>query len=283
MQKIISIRRHIFENLHGLYQKLEKDQLFFLSGWLSYRVLLAFFPFIIFLISLMGYLHLDTAIVLESIYGMFPYDVYRMLEIFVNETAYTRSPAILSTSIMFVLISSINGFRAVTRSINNAYDTEDRRSLPMQAALSIILMLIFTMAIIVMLVFLIFGGLLWNLLHYIYVFETGVLNTVISGAISFVLLTIVIMLIYKLSCAKKLTMRNVLPGAVFTVLSWIITSYLFGYFISNFSNVSAIYGSIAGIFILMIWLNLIAILLLIGNEINAFRYKPPEHQSEIIT
>jgi membrane protein len=210
---------------------------------------------------------------MESLYEILPNEVYSVINIFFNETANVRNHALLSTSIILVIISSINGFRAVTRCINNTFDADERRSVITQAVLGIVLMLIFTLAIVVMLVLLIFGNYLWSLLEPLILFGTNTLYTFISWAISLVVLTIVIMLIYKLSCAKRLTMRYVLPGAIFTVLSWVISSGVFGFFISNFSNMSAIYGSIAGIFILMLWLNLISIILLIGNEINAALYK----------
>jgi membrane protein len=143
----------------------------------------------------------------------------------------------------------------------------------MQAVLSLVLMIIFAVAIIVMLVLLIFGSHLWDFFEPFIIWGSDIIYTLISSAISLVVLTIVVMLIYKLSCAKKLTMKNVLPGAIFTVLSWIISSTIFGFFIANFSNMSAIYGSIAGIFILMLWLNLISIILLMGNEINAIFFR----------
>ena len=273
MELIIRLKRRFFQFIVNLFHKLREDQLFFLSNWLTYRVMLAFFPFLVFLMSLLAFLHLDITVMSEGLHGILPEDVYYMVTGFFNETATMRNHALLSTSIFFVIFNSINGFRAITRCINNAYDAEDRRNVGMQAVLSVVLMLIFVVAIIVMLVILIFGRQIWTILETLLEWEPGRLATILSAVISFIVVTFVIMLIYKLSCAIKLKLRNVLPGAIFTVVAWILASILFGFFISNFSNMSAVYGSIAGIFILMLWLNLVSVILLLGNEINAYLYK----------
>ena len=263
-----------------LIQKFRENQLLFLSNWLTYRVMLAFFPFLVFLMSLLGFLNLDYALMLDGIHEILPEGAYLVVNVFTAETAGLRSGALLSTSIIFILVSSVNGFRAITRCINRAYDTEDERNIFMQALFSIILMMIFTFAIVLMLLLLIFGRQLWEFLEAVVSWELGILSAILGAIVSLFVMMIVIMAIYIIACAKKLKLRNVFPGAIFTVVSWVVSSALFGYFMSNFSNVSAIYGSIAGVFILMLWLNLISVILLIGNEINAFLYKTKQVKCE---
>jgi membrane protein len=56
------------------------------------------------------------------------------------------------------------------------------------------------------------------------------------------------------------------------MVGWLIFSYGFRIFVALFSNFPATYGAIAGIVILMLWLNNSALLILIGAKINAFRY-----------
>jgi membrane protein len=58
-------------------------------------------------------------------------------------------------------------------------------------------------------------------------------------------------------------------GALFTTLLVILNSYLFGFYIENFSNYNQLYGSIGGLLILLFYLWLNAIILLLGFELNA--------------
>ena len=64
-------------------------------------------------------------------------------------------------------------------------------------------------------------------------------------------------------------MREVLPGAGFSTLGWLVVSMAFAYYVDNFARFSAIYGSIGGVMILLIWLYLSAVIILIGGELNA--------------
>ena len=68
---------------------------------------------------------------------------------------------------------------------------------------------------------------------------------------------------------KKTSVKSLVPGTAFTVGLWIAISWLFNIYIDNFSNYSALYGSIAAVIIFMLWLNIMCIVLLLGSEINA--------------
>ena len=62
--------------------------------------------------------------------------------------------------------------------------------------------------------------------------------------------------------------KTVLPGALVTGVLWIITSFGFSFYVSNFGNYSAVYGSLGGIIILMIWFYLTGIILIVGAITN---------------
>jgi membrane protein len=82
-------------------------------------------------------------------------------------------------------------------------------------------------------------------------------------------LLITTMMIYKLSNCKRPRLLSVMPGAMVTVALWIISSKAFNLYINNFARYSKLYGSIAGVFILIMWLNIISTALLLGSEINS--------------
>ena len=72
-------------------------------------------------------------------------------------------------------------------------------------------------------------------------------------------------------------MRSVLPGALFTSVIWLLGSFLFSWYISNFSNYNKTYGSLASIIILILWLYITSFIIIIGAEINAII-----HQRKVI-
>ena len=252
--------------LLNLARKCQAGQVTERAAALTYRVLLAFFPFLIFLMSLLGFTQLDTSAVLAPMFYVLPGEVAVLVSNFFQDLEQTRSAGILSTSLFFSVYNSAKGFKALIRSANTAYDIPDQRGAVKQAALSLAMMLLFAVAAIVMLVLMVLGRHIWDIFVHD---DLEILFTPLSTAGALAVMTLTTMLIYKLACAKNLRMRQVLPGAVFTVAAWAVSSAVFGFVISNFTQYPAVYGSIAGVFILILWLNLISVILLIGNELNA--------------
>ena len=75
--------------------------------------------------------------------------------------------------------------------------------------------------------------------------------------------------LYHFTPCRKLKWKDVMPGAIFTTIGWVVCSLLFSLYVNNFGSYSMIYGSIGAVIILMTWLFLISEVLLIGGEINA--------------
>ncbi|MCL2457006.1 MAG: YihY/virulence factor BrkB family protein, partial [Defluviitaleaceae bacterium] len=227
-----------------------RDEIFDRAAELTFRVLLAFFPFLVFLMALIGFLELESEPIFFALYFVLPDEISELVENFVYEISKTRNTGILSAALFFSVYNTTNGFRAVIRGTNRAYGIEQRRGFFSQVALSFLLMIIFSGALILMLALLFFGG---------------------AAQIFFALVILFFFtsFIYKLACEKKLPAKHIFPGAIFTVCAWLLISFLFGIFTRNFSRLPMIYGSIAGVFLLVLWLNAVGITLLIGNEINA--------------
>jgi membrane protein len=70
---------------------------------------------------------------------------------------------------------------------------------------------------------------------------------------------------------KDWSWRASLPGATVATLLWLMTTLLFGYYVTRFANYSRVYGSLGAAIALMFWLYLIALSVLIGGEFNAQR------------
>lgn len=252
--------------IFNLTLRCHRDQIFERAAGLTYRVLLAFFPFLLFLVSMLGTIELDESAILEGLLLVLPGDIADLVCDFIYELGKTRSMGLMSTALFFSVYNTSNGFRAIVRITNRAYGIRDRRGFVAQVGLSFLLMMLFAVTLIVMLGLLVFGRQIWG-----FFFPGGhdFLFIIVSGGGAMVVLVIVTMVIYRLACATPMLVKHILPGAVFTVIAWVVISSGFGFVISNFTQYSAVYGSIAGVFILILWLNIVSVVLLIGNEANA--------------
>jgi len=252
--------------LLNLARKCNDDKIAERAAALTYRVLLAFFPFIIFLMSLFGFTQFDANALLAPVYYVLPGDVGPLVADFVQGLEQTRSGGLMSTALFFSVYNSANGFRAIIRNSSTAFDTDNQHSGIKQVALSLVMMILFASVLLVMLVLLVLGRYIWDIFL---PEQMEVLFMPLSTIGALVTMAFVTMVIFKLAAPKKLRLLQVLPGAVLTVVAWAVASAIFGFFMTNFTQYPAIYGSIAGVFILILWLNLISVILLIGNELNA--------------
>ena len=91
--------------------------------------------------------------------------------------------------------------------------------------------------------------------------------------VSSVIIFVIFVGLYWLAPSKKITCRSTIPGAAFATIGWILTSWAFSFYVSNFGNYSATYGSIGAIIVLMVWFYISGIIIIISGEVNAFYSK----------
>ena len=256
----------------NIINKIIEDEVPALASQLSYSLLLSFFPFLIFLMTLLGHSSIDNEYVLLQLKGILPDSAYELVHNTVIDILSTRDSNLLSFSIIFTIWTASTGFRAVIKGINKAYDEKESRSIIRVYIISIISTLSLVFLIIVTAFFLIFGQLigiylaqklrmgslfylLWDIMRY---------------TIIFISLVITFGLMYKFIPSRKLKWKEVMPGSIFTTVGWIVASIIFSYYVNNFANYSRVYGGIGAVIVLMVWLYLTSIIIILGGELNAF-------------
>jgi len=83
----------------------------------------------------------------------------------------------------------------------------------------------------------------------------------------------IIKLLYTIAPDAKIKSKSTTKGAIFTTLSWIISTEIFALYITRIASYDAIYGNFANILILLIWLYLLAYFFVMGMAINVDNYK----------
>ena len=254
-----------------LFKASSANDLFPLASELTYSLLLATFPFLIFLMSLIGYLNIDSAYFMTELQGAMPDSVHDLLRVFVIEVVDVRSAGVLSVSLLVTVFSASSGFAAVMRGINKAYGQKETRNIIHARIISILLVFMLALSIILCIASLVFG-------NYIYAWigriihlsrDTQSMIGFFGYLITLSILLATIIAIYRFGCSRAIAVHKLIPGAMITLIVWILSSKIFNLYVNNFAKFSKIYGSIAGVFILMYWLNILSIVLLVGAEVNA--------------
>ncbi|GAA0370209.1 YihY/virulence factor BrkB family protein [Bacillus horti] len=256
-----------------LFRRFSAHRVPDLAAQLSYYFLLALFPFLIFTFTLLPYTPLASEDVLELIAQYIPLDSMEIVERNVRNILEVERGGLLSVSIIAAMWSASNGSYAVIRALNHAYDVEESRSFIKARLVAFMLMLALLLTILIALILPVFGRSLGIFLFsFMGMSETFLaLWDAFRWIISFTVIFIVFSFLYLVAPNRSMSPSQVWVGALVATIGWQLISLGFSYYISNFSNYSATYGSLGGVIILLLWLFLMGMLIILGGEINATR------------
>ena len=97
-----------------------------------------------------------------------------------------------------------------------------------------------------------------------------------------IILTFIFIILYKLVPNKNFKLADHVPGALFAALGWEIFSYAYSIYIDYFADSSYLYGSLASIIFMLLWIYICMYILFLGAEINVFFHRYFQVAKEII-
>lgn len=261
----------MYKFLKLIIKKTCENELMLMSNALTFKLLLSIFPFIIFLMTLMGFFNIGITNYIQNINKFFPIPIQEILNTFLIEVLQTKRISLLSTSFLISVYSASTGFNSIIQALNKAYGIEDKRSFIKKRFISVMLVFIFAFLLIISLLLFVFSDFIKELIfkYTSLKFIPFFLDSLFLYIFIAITLFFIVLVIYKISIYKFLSFFEMLPGILFSISGWLILSKLFNIYINNFSKYSKVYGSIGGIFVLVLWLNMISFILLLGGQINA--------------
>lgn len=254
--------------------KVQRDSISAYAAQSAYFVILSFFPFAMFLLTLLNYLPIDANTLVEALVGIFPESSANVVTPIVNEILSKSSGTLLSITILVLLWSAGKGMMALTNGLNAVHEIKETRNYIILRIISTIYTLLFALMIILVLIVLVFGNQLYMWIVRKLPFLGNVAAFVISirTFASLMILTTVFLLFYKMLPAVKVKLLHQLPGALFSAVGWLLFSYAFSIYIDYSQNISYMYGSLTGIILLMLWLYFCMNIIFIGAELNYMLY-----------
>ncbi len=246
-----------------------------LSCQVSFRFLLGIFPFFLFIVTLLSTINLDTTYLSKHI-DVLPDFTVQLLTALADDISSSTTPVgLISSTFIISIYSSSKAFKTVIEVVNKIYFGEVRMPLLKRYIVSILYVFLFFFLIIIPLVYYVFADAIWLVLKMLFSISVNPLTATSSMILFFCMatyLTLLVMLMYGMSLGKKIKLRTTLPGAVFCVFSWWLSSFGFNFYVKNISNYSAVYGSIGTVILFFLWINIITLVLLLGSLINKIIY-----------
>lgn len=254
-----------------LFQRMTDDDIFGLGAQLAYFLLLSLFPFLLFLMTLVGYLPLDMQNVNAFIEQYAPGKISQLINENVSELVNNQSGSLLSIGIIGTLWAASNGINAIMKGFNRAYDVKEDRSFIVTRLIAIILTVAMVLVICIAFLLPVFGRMIGEYIFAFLGLSEGFLNVwdTMRWGVSSGVIFIVLLALYKLAPNKRIYFKNVIWGALFATIGWQLASLAFSFYVNSMGNYSATYGSLGTVIVLMIWFYLTGIIIMLGGLINA--------------
>lgn len=240
------------------------------SAALAFYLLFMIFPFLIFISALLGLLDLNITGVMAFLADFLPAEVVELTEMYLTYVSDNPSPQLMVFGLVFSIYFPMRAANSLMGAVRTAYHLGP----PKGAVTQWVKVLIYTVTLIVTialtLALMTFGErALWYAVEYFHLPEFlaelwVTLRFPVAGFMSFLAL----FLLYALSQDSLQPLKNIWPGTLFSLTAWMAISWLYSYYANHFSHYSVLYGSIGAIIVVLIWLNLTAVTLILGAEMN---------------
>jgi len=264
----------ILDILTFVRKELRKESLVLRANAMAYSFFMALFPAIIVLFTLLPYLPVKGLMqaLKNSLMQMMPVEAAIYLTSIIEELTAIPRGGLLSVGLLLTLFFTSNGMMSMLRGFEKRYEISykartgiRRRLVALQLTVILGLLLIVSLVAIVLGRSLASALLAWTQVDY----DGYVVLLYVRWVAIIVLFYAGISLLYRYGPALKQRMRFFTPGATLATILSISSSVGFSYYVNQFETYNQFYGSLGALIVLMLWLQINAIIILIGYELNA--------------
>jgi membrane protein len=259
-----------------------------LAGQLAYFSLLFLFPFLIFIVSLVGLVVDDPESILEAVVastkGFLPQAAIEMLNNYLDHTLRSTSSFTFLVSCLLTFVMGAASTEAIIRAANRAYGVPETRPFWERWFIDVLLIFGFTLLVATM-AFVILSPQTEAFLRSVTELPSVVLRSwgVLSWTVVLLNLTLAFDILYYLAPNAHLPFRWITPGGLMTTILLLISCKIFVFWASNIFRSSQLFGQLGIGIVLLIWLFVIGLMVLAGIEINAQLARMADHKDTEIT
>ena len=274
------------ERRTGLWPTLKRTALEFqednLSDWaatLTYYGLLALFPALIALVSIVGLVgdpESTTDTLTDIVNDVGPDTAAETFAGPIEQVTQSRSTAgfALIAGTLVALWSASSYLGAFIRASNVIYETREGRPFWKLRPLQVVM----TLVILVLLAVMALGVVLTGPIVSAVAEPIGVSDTAVSiwniakwGLIALLFVLMIGLLYYASPNVKQRGLKWITPGGIFALIAWLVASGAFALYVSQFGSYNKTYGSLAGVVVVLVWMWITNLAILFGHELNAER------------
>ncbi len=256
------------------FQEIARESLLNKASSLAYSFMLAIFPGIIFLFTLIPYIPIADfqEQLLDFMKLILPDSAYQTIESTLLDIVNNQNSGLLSIGFVMAMIFATNGIHSLMVAFNKSSLVVESRSFLKQRLIALGLSIMIILALTVGMGIVTAAGFIISHIrqnleinNQFWASLIGLTRWLILMGIYFFTLSI----LYKFGPAQSKKWSFFSPGATLATILAALTFWGFAAYINNFNTYNKLYGSIGTLIVIMIWLYLNSLILLIGFELNA--------------
>lgn len=243
---------------------------------LAYHLLFAIFPLLIFVSNLLGMLNLDVFAITQSLGRFLPGDIVDLIESYLDYISHTSGHLLLWFSLVFSIWFPMRAVKGLMDDVRLACHLSKPPNSLKYRLRQLIYTVVFLIVIILTLALSTLGE---HVLRYIgrLLPETAVhisrtfpdfwqyLRFIPVALLMFAALGA----LYAFALDDRPPIKRILPGIIAAMISWLVVSIGFSFYVENFAQYSLIYGAMGAMIVLLMWLYMTAFILILGAEFNS--------------
>lgn len=253
---------------------------------LAFFWFLSIFPGIIFILALLSFFDITQASFQEQLNNLAPGSAATEFLSGIFEAIGEPRGGLLSIGAILAIWSAAKGVERLINMAIHAYGEDNGRNFFVSKGIALGLTFLLGVGVLLLIISNVFGS---QIIEFIsgYIPISGA-DVILINVFRYVLTTVILILtltiFYKIAPQQHVFWKSTIPGAIFGVIAWQLVSLGFSLYVSNFGNYDSTYGSLGGIIVTLLWLQLTGMIILIGSEINAawqcFFKTPSEQEYE---
>jgi len=259
-----------------VWREINNDDVFGNAAKLAYYFLLALFPLLILLTSIIGLLLGPGTGLRHALFNylsqVMPSSAFELIDKTMREVSSASDAGKISFGLMAALWAAASGVGAMMESLNSAYGSTETRSWWKQRLVALVLTIALSVSIIGAVIVIFSGSKIAEHLGASYGFSDAFVITwkILQWPIALAFMLLAFALIYYFAPdVRKHKWEWITPGSTIGVVLWLLVSFAFRGYLHFFDSYSKTYGSLGAVIVLMLWLYLTGAAVLVGAEINA--------------
>ena len=266
----------LVELLKRTFQEVQKDHLAAFAGNLTYKLFFALFPFFTLLLTLLGLFNATSLLdnLLGQAQAVLPSGAGNFVQGQLLAIAQNKAGGALGVgavvSILLALWGVSGAFRSIMEAMNVMYEIEEERPIWKRYLISVLLSLGVAFLLLAALGLVVFGtdlaGAIAGATSLGSVFEW--VWSIVQWPVLLFFVVLAFALIYYYAPDVEQRFKWISPGSVLAVVMWLVFSLAFSLYVDKAGSYNAIYGSLAGIIILLLYVYYSSFIMLVGAQIN---------------